>query len=762
MNFRYMPLILASLLLGTLAFWAIAAEPKGSALTADDKKHLDGLMKEFLFDPTGGERVRVNIVVRTVWGEEGKREVAGWFVPGKEGKPGRVYFTDGDSIPVPPEKEMKKVDFVAACQARYTVAARKDDGKKDDLEHDEVFQKMRQTAIGVIGDDDLALAAWLYRFGHDGLAARALAASRKVEGDPRKRLRGELAWSAFAGMVHAYMVRADEEALAHGERLLRLYGEETKQREYHQAAQVVEELKRRQKKGSFAKAPPEKPDGFDKWDAMKKVAYLINALEEVDARQDGQPGGVDLASDYRIQELIRLGDAAVPDLIDALEKDERLTRSVHFWRDFARSRTVLSVREAELTALMSILRVRVFEPRSTGDNFTARGEEGAKEMAKRLRRYWKEYGRLPFDERMMKVLTDPKTTFEAKREAAENLATINEEKHLQTTMQPTIIGGEPPRKPNPVVAKFSKPTVAEAILAAMDADLKDHDAKPAGGLSDYDRRHIEDHYLFNLVELDDKQVAAEAARRSQAADTGRMRRKWAYAAHWLGDPQPLKSFADDFRAGKVLLPANDRPQTNDDDQPGNVELRGIISFLASTATPEADRALYALADPKHPSYRMAANRVLKERGEWRDSATWFAHPYCLAILRRELDNTQPTGAAYKIEENRLVHRRGDGYSSGGIPEYLADPAARHNEAVERTCDVAAEKLNGLVVGLPLYHPLFKDADKRLAALKAGLDRFGATIAGRPGAKAGHSTYRPGLPFICPASCHWIAPPPPRT
>jgi len=193
---------------------------------------------ERLFDPKGAERVSVKIVVRTVWASSAETMTKGWFVAGKDGKPGRVYFTDGASIPAPPDKEMRKADFRAACKARYSTAPKKKDAK-DDLENDEVFRKMRQTAVGALEADDLVLAAWLYRLGDEALAGQALAAARKGEGDPRKRLRGELAWSAFAGMVHAYMVRADEEALAHGERLLRLYPDEAKDKEYRQAAQVV-------------------------------------------------------------------------------------------------------------------------------------------------------------------------------------------------------------------------------------------------------------------------------------------------------------------------------------------------------------------------------------------------------------------------------------------------------------------------------------------------------------------------------------------
>jgi hypothetical protein len=148
-------------------------------------------------------------------------------------------------------------------------------------------------------------------------------------------------------------------------------------------------------------------------------------------------------------------EPAVPTLIDALEKDERLTRSVHFWRDFARSRTVLSVREAEVTALMAILRVSVFEPVSTGDSLTARGDNAAIALAKQLRAYWKEYGKLPFDERMMKILTDAKTSFTAKREAADNLANLDKPRQYRTMFGPTILGGEPPPKWNPVIAKFA-------------------------------------------------------------------------------------------------------------------------------------------------------------------------------------------------------------------------------------------------------------------------------------------------------------------
>jgi hypothetical protein len=393
-------------------------------------------------------------------------------------------------------------------------------------------------------------------------------------------------------MVHAYMVRADEEALADGERLLRLYGDELA-KEYKQTQQIVDDLKRRQKTGAFGKSPDKSwPDGFDSWTAAKKAAWLIDSLDEVDAKQMGQPGGVDLAGDRRVEALIRLGDATVPALLDAFEKDDRLTRSVHFWRDFARSRTVMTVREAELTALMSILQVQFFKSASTGDNFTARGESVAKATAEKLREYWKMYGALPFDERMMKVLSDPKASFERRREAAVNLATLNRPRSIGTTAWTTGIRGGEPGKENAAIAKFKNPTTAEAMMAAMVADLAAFDKSPPEvrtspenvriQVLDYQRSQIEQQYLGSLRELGDKRAAELVARRAGEASFSWERSSWASVAKSLGDPKPFQSFAKDFAAGKVEPMETQAEQAN---------LTRIVTALVADGSPEADRAL---------------------------------------------------------------------------------------------------------------------------------------------------------------------------
>lgn len=689
-------------------------------LAADDEKLLSSLIGNPLFDPEGAQRVQVKSRVRSVWAsvaDDIERE--GWLVT-RGGEEPRVFFTDGDSMPLRNEEDAKHVDFLATCRDRL---AREVPPVDEERSTRTVFGRMQQTAVGLFDESDLVLAAWLNRLGKKELAAKTLmrARSQGKEAD-LATLRAELAWSAFAGLVHAYMVRADEEALRHGERLLKLYPKEV-EKDYPQSNAIVEDLRRRKEEGTFGREREQNlPEGFEQWEVKKKLEHLIQSLDEVDSRQWGQPGNVPLTFDRRVSSLIAIGDGAVPDLIDTIEKDKRLTRSVHFWRDFGRSRTVLGVREAALTAVMSILQVRVFEPRSTGDNFTTRGEEGTKQVVAQLRAYWKKYGNMQADDRMMRILTDPGAALDATREAAGNLAQFGTRRTLSTTVFGDRIAGHA-KKPNPAIAKFNNPTAAEAILAAMDRDLTVFDKTDRIDLSDYERRRIEDAYLFPLIDLGDARIATVLAIRGRDAATVRMRRKWAYACHWLGDPKPLADFATEFRDGKIKLPPNDRPNTNDDDQPGAVELDGIVEYLAAVRSSNADQALMALADPRHPSFSSATKRVLSNQIRFREEDGWFASPFCLVILRRALDDTTPNGTIMTIESDQVAATFPNGSSSSSIPDVLSDLRSRRDEVKVRVCDAAAEKLSTLVIGLPEYHPLLNDSEDRLRAVRSYFERF---------------------------------------
>jgi hypothetical protein len=206
-----------------------------------------------------------------------------------------------------------------------------------------------------------------------------------------------------------------------------------------------------------------------------RIAALIGALDQVAARQWGQPGGVALGEDPIIQALIAEGDAAVDPLIAAYETDDRRTRSVQFWRDFARQRDVLTVYEAAYVALSGVLDMSFFEPASTGDNLTARGPAGRRQLGDQLRAYWQQWKGVPKQERAYRMLVDDTTGAERWLAAA---AQITEPTNVQrvpsssigqyTVTTPPPNGQRPALRGEALRAKTA-PTVSELFAKRLPA-----------------------------------------------------------------------------------------------------------------------------------------------------------------------------------------------------------------------------------------------------------------------------------------------------
>ena len=138
----------------------------------------------------------------------------------------------------------------------------------------------------------------------------------------------------------------------------------------------------------------------------ERIAGLIRDLELVSARQMSQPGDVALGGSPILQALMQEGEPAIEPLLQCLEKDQRLTRSVHFWRDFSTDRAVLGVHEAAYEALTDILQTDFYNFISTSDDLTRRGPEGRRTVADAIRIFWKKYGRLTMPQRWYAMLCD--------------------------------------------------------------------------------------------------------------------------------------------------------------------------------------------------------------------------------------------------------------------------------------------------------------------------------------------------------------------
>jgi hypothetical protein len=134
------------------------------------------------------------------------------------------------------------------------------------------------------------------------------------------------------------------------------------------------------------------------------IVALIADLDQVDAKQVVTPGIVPLGDDPDINALIACGDDAIEPLLDCMEHDERMTKSVH-WR-FGMGEHGVRVSEAAFFAASSILKVSFFKPQSSIDDFSYRSQEDRATIIASVRAYWNKYKSLPIAERWFDELAN--------------------------------------------------------------------------------------------------------------------------------------------------------------------------------------------------------------------------------------------------------------------------------------------------------------------------------------------------------------------
>lgn len=663
----------------------------GGYLFEEDAVYLEYLLQDFLFDPRRAVRVRLQesssddcdgqYSIRRLRALSG-RTSEGWLVRGRDGSPDRVYFTDGGSIPAGTVKPVV-CNFEQCCAHMFC-------GDKSGFDP---------------ADDPLALAAWLHRRGFDNLAARALAAARSRDEDPRERLREKLARHAITQFRSAFISHADLEALAHAERLSRLYPEYVE--EYRSLPLIVADLKRRQRDGTLGKSAEKSlPREFAKWDVQARLKYLIRSLEDID----------ELSSDeVHIAALVDLGDAAVPALIDVLEHDDRLARGprLNAFGPFRHRRYAdcVSVGSLALEILGAILRVEYLDPYN--DAVKVDGEFPAG-TATDIRLYWARYGHLPFNDRMMSVLTDSNARVGARIDAAEELIAANQVSPRSWTKERRHYSGAV-SQPSALLAKYTSPTVQQAIFDAMNQERARHKS----GLTESrdNRERMDSRFVHCLVSLGDSRAGPELALRAAQASSSSKRFLFARAAHELGVSGELVSVIRDIGAGRFELssdPASDSLVSFDGGPFGH-----LVAQLIRCGLPEADEALYLLADPRHPLYPLAAASALKEDNidRWSGSSP-LRHPVRLMILAQRLTDFQTTGVHYYLRGDEIEVMGGQDRRRTRYRDKA--PATAHwlEHAEQRVADKMADRLAQMVVGLTTSHPLRPDADARLAKVSA--------------------------------------------
>lgn len=453
---RFLPLALLLVCISALAFGQAAPRFQGKNLPLPPQqtqpwtvpetklpplasKAIADLFKDGLADPRGCEYREIEVETGSCWhGYGAVVKTAGWVLPG-EGKQKFAVCWDGLVYPVVSIGQGADLDQEVRDLLK---------NDKERIETKKGYPYRREInagSRGVIGcaQLDLLKAALLLRLGKTALAEQIwaqyfLLPEDKPGEDPYLRLARGWAFSLFERAICAHMSGEDPLALASAEALVSIqeavereaaarglprptsWRDQSKALPYlsflGRLPDLVADQRRRSKQAPYTPVLQMNPQP----QGTERVAGLIRDLELVSARQDSQPGCVSLDDDPIVKALIQEGPAAVEPLLDCVEKDTRLTRSVGFGRDFRPDRTVLSVYRAARVALADIMKTSQFQDSEREVSYE--DMEGRKRLAAEIRSYWQKNKGVPLVERWYQKLADDNDSPEEWLEAATNLS----------------------------------------------------------------------------------------------------------------------------------------------------------------------------------------------------------------------------------------------------------------------------------------------------------------------------------------------------
>jgi hypothetical protein len=365
-------------------------------------------------DPRGLEYREAELDVGEVWGGSRTQvKTHAWLLPGAAHAvtwTGIVY-------------RVRSFGAAADARADMEAALREDKASVDkEKKRNPTWQPMRwdhalPEAVSVSHEALTPMrVAMLARLGEGDLASRVWTAWLRGSQQSQEGIfLHHWAWAHFDRAVVAHMAGADDVAYE-STRILSGVDKAIESDKYPIAELHDDTVRRLQSKTQHAKL-----EDVVALPIAERIPALVDRLEDVSARQWGQPGGVSLGEDPVVQALVKAGPDAVDPLIDVIEKDTRLTRSVHFWRDFARSRSLLGVHEAAYVALAGIVEMSFFHPAATGDDLSSRGPEIRKKLATELRAYWAKWRGVAIEEKWYRILSDDKETQASWTAAAQSI-----------------------------------------------------------------------------------------------------------------------------------------------------------------------------------------------------------------------------------------------------------------------------------------------------------------------------------------------------
>ena len=271
---------------------------------------------------------------------------------------------------------------------------------------------------------DVRLAEELYTAWHDTDVGEF---AKLADDDPYLSLADDWAWVAFDRAVCAHMRGDDQLAIAAAAQLVPAWraieataaqrGFELQQNNGDEEPYYLRYLT----PITTLLVDQQRRDAATATEPAGKIEALIADLENVNARQWSQPGGVSLGMDARVRALVDVGNEAIEPLLECLENDTRLTRSVSFHRHFGQHRCLISVQEAAYFALERILKKSFRGPHAGGGYLSVQNAENRRQIASRIRSHLKRFQETPLIEQWYVTLADDSASPDDWLQAAGNI-----------------------------------------------------------------------------------------------------------------------------------------------------------------------------------------------------------------------------------------------------------------------------------------------------------------------------------------------------
>jgi hypothetical protein len=353
---------------------AANGQPQPNALPAKLITSIGVLFDQGLADPRGCEYWEVGITVGSVWGGAGIVQTHAFVLPPKPSaagatttQPATRFAVCWNGLVYPVQSVGKRADVAADVRALLRA-------DQEERAHPYTHPDFLLNASGAVSEWDsvsyrslLALkGCMLLRLGEISLATEfwkpqpgppANNNNNVADRDPYLGLAEEWTGAMFDRAVCAHMRGDDRLALLTARQLVpaaqaveamaekrgferpRPVNDQDRDKKMpylrflEPAPRLLADEERRVRQGNVERVVGAPAGRFP--DRAGRIAALVRDLEEVAARQWGQPGGVSLDGDPVIEAIAKEGNDAVDPLLACLEADRRLTRSVSFGRDFS-------------------------------------------------------------------------------------------------------------------------------------------------------------------------------------------------------------------------------------------------------------------------------------------------------------------------------------------------------------------------------------------------------------------------------------------